>query len=72
MSFATDQEGWCAFHNTAEQYVAGCIQCPECWHIFKSAADVVRVELEEWASMWEGATPRYEDIHCCPLCCHDW
>ena len=72
MSFATDQESWCAYHNQVELLTADSVQCPECWHVFKSRADVVAVELEQWGSMWEGMTLTFDMILCCPLCVHDW
>lgn len=72
MSFATDQEQWCAMHNQAEQLTPGCIVCPECWHVFKDAADVIATELDQWPDLWGDAIPTITDVLSCPLCTHDW
>lgn len=72
MSFAADQEGWCAYHNQVEEYSSTSVQCPECWHIYRDKADVVATELREWPDMWEGMTLTFEMVVCCPLCVHDW
>lgn len=63
----------CAMHNVLEPHQEGSIWCPECWHTFWDDATLIAVELSEWASFYEGRpAPIAKDIHCCPLCLHDW
>ena len=63
----------CALHHVIEPHRDGSIWCPECWHTYWDAADLIATELKEWSSMYEGRPePAVNDISCCPLCLHDW
>ena len=63
----------CAIHHKLEPHQEGSIWCPECWHTYWDANELVKVELEEWSSFYEGKpSPTVDQIHCCPLCVHDW
>lgn len=64
----------CFFHGIVEPMTHRSIQCFECRHVFKDGDELVRIEMEQWSSMWEeaGRVPTVNDILCCPLCIHDW
>jgi hypothetical protein len=63
----------CAIHNAIEPHKEGSIWCPECWHTYWDDAELIATELVEWGSFYVGrSAPTVDEIHCCPLCLHDW
>jgi hypothetical protein len=63
----------CAIHNKIEPHTEGSIWCPECWHTYWDDAELIATELTEWGSFYLGRkAPTVDEIHCCPLCLHDW
>lgn len=63
----------CMIHGVDEPD-GGYRSCGECWHVFRTAADL----LGEHNRISQQARPGRRDetdpgrVFCCPFCCHDW